>query len=262
MSRSGTGRAATGGKGSGGAKSGQRGAEAPRSRSFGQLLRKLRESHSVRGIPAAEGKSRGTTAVMLVDALQQAGYPLSGAAYSEIENGLTFPRDATAFIAAVVAALGLSEEERLTLEAALAYDVVYARLGARAEVVLAPEVARQLSARQPTAFGVVLRQCRDREGVTPAQLAERLLAAGLPLGPSGNAGADGSTDRSADHGADRVEWLAAHIEHVENATPSDLWPLPCSTQDFIRSVAVCLRRPFEVEKRLAVAAGLDALASL
>ncbi len=247
MSRTGTGRAAKGGKG------GQQSAEPARSRSFGRLLRKLRERHSLQASADAQGKSRGVSAAMLIEAMQQAGYPLSGAAYSEIENGVSFPRDATAFIDAVVTCLGLSEEEKLSLEAALAYDVVFARLGERAEAALAPEVTRQVSSKQPAVFGIVLRQCREHEALTPTELADRLIAAGLP--PHVDNAGEG--DRLG-----AVAWLATGIERIESAATYDAWPLQCSVQDFIACAARCLRRSFMVERRLVLAASLDAFAQM
>jgi transcriptional regulator with XRE-family HTH domain len=238
-----------------------------RSRAFGQLLRALRASHCLRASGGDGAKPRHRpSASALVARLQKAGYPLSGATYSEIENGLSFPRDAAAFIDAVAACLGLSEDEKRSLQTALAYDVVYTRLGEYARLVLSPAGAAAARSQHASVFGLTLKQCREQEELTTTELARRLVEAGLP--PPGKdahlldreiGGKEGNENEVS---ANSVTWLAARIERIESATVGEPWPLGCGMDEFITQTAQCLARGPIAEAQLMHAAILDVLAQL
>lgn len=112
-----------------------------RKRYFGSFLCELRESYSERMAKHAEGPlalRAYPTAKTLIACMQQEGYSISNAAYSEIENGLNVPRDGAAFIKAVAHCLQLTEAEVRELALRLAYDLISPRMGTDwADVIVA-----------------------------------------------------------------------------------------------------------------------------
>jgi hypothetical protein len=110
----------------------------PRSNYFGRQLRALRETYVERtGRGSASGPMLRTrvSALALIQCLEQAGYPISSGAFSEIENGLSIPRDAPQFVESVCACLQVTKDDKQDLIDRLAYDVLYARLGELVEQV-------------------------------------------------------------------------------------------------------------------------------
>jgi hypothetical protein len=71
--------------------------------------------------------------------MSELGYSMSVAAYNEIENGLNIPRDAPRFLDVVAQCLLLSDDEKRDLERRMAYDILHARLGARADAIVPPD---------------------------------------------------------------------------------------------------------------------------
>lgn len=82
----------------------------------GEILRPLRESRDMS--PAA-----------FADALTAAGYAITLALYSEIENHTTLPQDGGAFLDACAAALRLSPGEERVLTTQYAFDILTRELG-------------------------------------------------------------------------------------------------------------------------------------
>jgi hypothetical protein len=226
--------------------------EAMRGRYFGQRLRELRETFGERTAGRGATDRRRMTAGTLLECMRQAGHSISLAAFSEIENGLTFPRDTSAFIDAVAACLQLTDDETRDLEAALAHDLIYARLGERGVAALAPRALEQLTPRRPSIFGIVLRMCREQARVTCEQLARCLLVNGLPLGTEASA-----QDSEAIIAADRVALLAARIARIETAAIHEQWPLECTETEFIARVATCLPAQLFADMQLARAQAID-----
>ncbi len=105
---------------------------------FGRRLRALRETYVER---TGRGSSGGpilrtrVSALALIQCLEQAGYSISSGAFSEIENGLSIPRDSSHFLEAICACLQVGRDDQEDLIKRLAYDVLYARLGELAEQV-------------------------------------------------------------------------------------------------------------------------------
>src|SRR5579884_1474293 len=108
-------------------------------RGFGHLLREYRDSYGERMRTKFPGAPRlKLTALALIqDLAEQYDYHLTSGAYSEIEQGLTLPRELHRFIEVVTACLliekGSVDYRRLVQQ--LAYDVVSWRAG--------PEIAQQ-----------------------------------------------------------------------------------------------------------------------
>jgi hypothetical protein len=113
---------------------------------FGRQLRRLRETYverTGRGSSSAPMLRTRVSALALIQCLQQAGYSISSGAFSEIENGLSIPRDAPEFLAAVSTCLQLTDDEQTDLRERLIYDVAYARLGDLIAPFLQPKPAWQ-----------------------------------------------------------------------------------------------------------------------
>ncbi len=107
-----------------------------RSNYFGRQLRALRETYverTGRGSSTAPMLRTRVSALALIQCLQQSGYSISSGAYSEIENGLSIPRDAPQFVEAVCACLRITGGDKQDLIRRLAYDVLSARIGEYAE---------------------------------------------------------------------------------------------------------------------------------
>lgn len=99
---------------------------------FGALLYYLRVTHLERvgrGDPDTPIKRVRYTQAALIACLEQSGYPISSGAYSEIEQGISVPRDPKRFIQAVTSCLRLNDDEHKQLVKQLAHDVVEAKLG-------------------------------------------------------------------------------------------------------------------------------------
>jgi hypothetical protein len=102
------------------------------SRSFGAMLRTLRESYPERVGHARPGTALGNTklsAAGLIKCLESHGVSMSSGAYSEIENGLSLPKNPKLFLEAVIVCLELSSKEADALIDQLGYDIVRSKLG-------------------------------------------------------------------------------------------------------------------------------------
>ncbi len=108
-------------------------------RAFGQMLREYRESYGERMRAKNPRLPRvRLTALALIENLEeQFDFHLTSGAYSEIEQGVTLPRELQRFVDAVTACLGIEKNSldyhRLIQQ--LAYDVVAWRVG--------PDIAQQ-----------------------------------------------------------------------------------------------------------------------
>lgn len=99
---------------------------------FGEVLRYYRETYQERvrkntpDIPRVR-----VTALALIDCMDKKGYTISSGAYSEIESGISIPKDPRAFVDAACKCLAVEEgsSEWRTLVQQLGYDIVSKKLG-------------------------------------------------------------------------------------------------------------------------------------
>ncbi len=110
---------------------------------FGRRLRELRETYPER-ISRAESalpvlRATPSASAVIECMRQEAGYVISNAAYSEVENGLNVPRDPPRFVDAVALCLRLTGDEKTDLERRLAFDIVYGKLRERTRDVCPPD---------------------------------------------------------------------------------------------------------------------------
>jgi hypothetical protein len=113
-----------------------------RRRFFGKGLRLLRENYGTRmtaSDPTAPTIRARISTAALVECMGRAGYPIGVAAFNEIENGISAPRDAREFLTAIRTCLRLTTDEVSDLELRLASDLLYARFGDRADVFFPPK---------------------------------------------------------------------------------------------------------------------------
>ena len=99
---------------------------------FGEALRHYRETYQDRIRQTNPDMPRiRITALALIDCMDRKGYSISSGAYSEIEAGISIPKDPKAFIAAAASCLAIAEGsadwEALLLQ--LAFDVLAKKLG-------------------------------------------------------------------------------------------------------------------------------------
>ncbi len=107
-------------------------------KTFGELLRLYRETYGERvgmnkpGQPKIELKAHA-----LINCLFEHGVKISAPSFSEIEKGVTLPREAQAFLDAASTCLALNSTEQETLLLALASDILTHRLspGAARKVI-------------------------------------------------------------------------------------------------------------------------------
>jgi hypothetical protein len=99
------------------------------SKSFGELLRLYRESYGERvglnkpGQPKIELKAQA-----LINCLFEHGVKISAPSFSEIEKGVSLPREAQAFFDAASVCLSLTAGESEALLLALSRDILTNRL--------------------------------------------------------------------------------------------------------------------------------------
>lgn len=182
---------------------------------FGALLRMYRESYWARvtGRAAASDPApqMKLSALALIRCLKESGYPISSPAYSEIEAGKNMPRDAQGFIDKTSQCLKLTDDQKRRLYEAMAYDLVYPRLGG-----LSTSVLRQFSA-----FGKQLKRWRGRNGMSVEQLAGCLTGNGfLPVVASRD-GLDMMSKDDLDDGELTPGDLAKYISLIEDFF---VWP--------------------------------------
>lgn len=226
-------------------------------RYFGPKVRELREGYHARLAENQNatllGKRAGLTASAVVDCLKHEGYALSLPSYGEIEAGGNLPRDAARFLMIIERCLHLKPEERRDLEHRLAYDILHARLGDRASLVLAPPEAPARNPQHPSMLGLVLRDLRQSAGLTPERLAEALFKHGFAL------------NARELHVLERLRlspatYLAGQLVDVEQSALQAPWPFELPPSEFITQVASCLPEQLLAEERLRQALTLDELA--
>ncbi|HEY7781631.1 MAG TPA: hypothetical protein VIC85_15600 [Ktedonobacterales bacterium] len=108
------------------------GTRARRSGYFGRGLRLYRKGFGDsfhRGTPDDPVVRSRVTSADLIDCLNRSGHPISQTAYSEIESGISLPRNPADFLRSVGRCLRLNDAEVEDLKHRLFYDVLYQRLG-------------------------------------------------------------------------------------------------------------------------------------
>jgi hypothetical protein len=98
-------------------------------RSFGQLLRSYRESYGDRMGLNRPGQAKiELKAQALINCLFEHGVRISAPSFSEIEKGVSLPREAQAFYEAASTCLALNPGESEVLLLALSRDILTNRL--------------------------------------------------------------------------------------------------------------------------------------
>jgi hypothetical protein len=98
-------------------------------KSFGELLRFYRESYGDRAGLNRPGQPRiELKAQALINCLLEHGVRISAPSFSEIEKGVSLPREAQAFYDAVSICLALNPSESEALLLALSRDILTNRL--------------------------------------------------------------------------------------------------------------------------------------
>lgn len=226
-------------------------------RYFGPKVRELREGYHARLAENQNatllGKRAGLTASAVVDCLKHEGYVLSLPSYGEIEAGGNLPRDAARFLTIIERCLHLKPEERRDLEHRLAFDILRARLGDRASLVLSPPEAPARKPQHPAMLGVVLRDLRQTAGLTAETLAQALFDHGFTL------------NARELHVLERLRlspatYLAGQLVDVEQSALQAPWPFEMPPSEFITQVSSCLPEQLLAEERLRYALTLDDLA--
>jgi hypothetical protein len=104
---------------------------------FGEALRHYRDTYPDRIRRNSPDMPRiRVSALSLIECMDKRGYSISSGAYSEIESGISLPKDPRTFLDACTKCLAIDEgsPEWQTLVEQLAYDIVVKKLG--------PEYAR------------------------------------------------------------------------------------------------------------------------
>ena len=102
---------------------------------FGEALRYYRETYQERiskNNPAMPDMPRiRITALSLIGCMDRKGYSISSGAYSEIEAGISIPKDPRAFLEAATKCLAIEEssDDWRALVQQLGYDIVAKKLG-------------------------------------------------------------------------------------------------------------------------------------
>lgn len=196
----------------------------PKFENFGALLYYLRTTHServARNHPDMPIRRIRLTQAGLIACLERSGYSISSGAYSEIEQGISLPRDPERFIGALSTCLELNDNERSRLARQLARDAVKPKLGDEL-------TDRALWPPMPPAprFGAALRRRRLAAGMTQRDLAECLI----------NQGFSGQGVQ----GADDLPFLVDCIDQIESGAA---WPLGTwDVRPFIEGCVRCLYR--------------------
>jgi len=115
---------------------------------FGEALRYYRETYQERisrNNPAMPDMPRiRITALSLIGCMDRKGYSISSGAYSEIEAGISIPKDPRAFLEAAAKCLAIEEgsDEWRTLVQQLGYDIVAKKLGSEYAGFVFPHLGR------------------------------------------------------------------------------------------------------------------------
>ncbi len=99
---------------------------------FGESLRYYRETYQERTNKNNPDMPRiRITALSLIGCMERRGYPISSGAYSEIESGISIPKDPRAFLEAAAKCLAIEEgsDDWRALVQQLGYDIVAKKLG-------------------------------------------------------------------------------------------------------------------------------------
>ena len=201
-------------------------------RAFGALLREFRLSYYERvrsSRPGAPMPRMRLSALALIQCLEEAGFTISSAAYSELEAGINLPRDPQGFLKAVSLCLELKTNEREMLAQELGYDLINGKLG---ELSASFDRASQ--------FGHALRKWRRRADMSREDLAEALVAGGF-------------SSPSATSASEVVDGIVA----IESGEP---WPFRDDTRpQFVDLCSQILSGGPEARKELAVTMAIDVL---
>ncbi len=102
---------------------------------FGEALRFYRETYQQRisrnNPSMPEMPSIRITALALIECMDRKGYSIASGAYSEIESGISIPKDPQAFLEAACRCLAIEDgsDEWRALVRQLGYDIVQKKLG-------------------------------------------------------------------------------------------------------------------------------------
>lgn len=211
------------------------GLERTDTRAFGALLREFRLSYYDRVRPHRPGTPSPRmrlSALALIQALDEAGFTISPAAYSEIEAGINLPRDPRRFLKAACLCLELKAHECRMLAQELGYDLVKGKLGELSE-----------SFEQASQFGHALRKWRGRVDFSREDLARALIASGF------------SSPR-----ASTASEVADGIKAIESGEP---WPFGADRrQQFVDLCGQILSKSPDARKELAIAMAIDILRAI
>lgn len=182
---------------------------------FGTLLRELRESYFTRvtGPREAHGPSPRVklSSLSVISCMREAGYPISSATYTLIEQGTNLPKNVAGFLRAIRSCLRLNDADYSMLVYLLTYDLVYPRLGDLADYVLRPE----------SLLANTLSVWRGMRGISVVDLATGLIECGF------------APTRASDH-----DTLAMFLTRMEQGAR---WPFDEADIDpFIAAYAQCV----------------------
>jgi len=115
---------------------------------FGEALRYYRETYQERisrnNPDMPEMPRIRITALSLIGCMDRKGYSISSGAYSEIEAGISIPKDPRAFLEAATKCLAIEEnsDEWRALVQQLGYDIVAKKLGDEYTRLVFPHLGR------------------------------------------------------------------------------------------------------------------------
>lgn len=112
---------------------------------FGEGLRYYRETYRERTNKHDPGMPRfEVTQLSLIGCMDRRGYPISSGAYSEIESGISIPKDPRAFLEAAAKCLAIEEgsDDWRALVQQLGYDIVAKKLGPEYASFVFPHLGR------------------------------------------------------------------------------------------------------------------------
>lgn len=116
---------------------------------FGEALRHYRETYQQRIRKSNPNMPRiHITALALIDCMRQHNYSISSGAYSEIESGISTPKDPRAFLEAVSKCLAIDEgsDEWRVLVQQLGFDILAKKMGEEYARFFFREMSRAQSA--------------------------------------------------------------------------------------------------------------------
>jgi hypothetical protein len=111
---------------------------------FGEALRYYRETYQERTNSNPDMPRMRVTALALIGCMEKRGYPISSGAYSEIESGISIPKDPRTFLEAAAKCLAIQDgsDEWRALVQQLGYDIVAKKLGPEYASFVFPHLGR------------------------------------------------------------------------------------------------------------------------